>query len=169
MPIDNEQPIMVRRVNTFDTAAVLGLVSQIDSIDDLVKSAHAQFTRELENPHHEEARFVATYKGTVVGTMGCGPGPMPSKQALWADWLIVDRDHRRKNIASLLYAKIEEFALNLKKSYLCLDIGNIDNERAAYTFHVRNGFQIIGQIPDYWGNFEHLNIMAKRLLSEDRH
>lgn len=169
MPTDNEQSILVRRINDFDVVAVLELVSQIESVDDLVQSARAQFNRELESPHHEKARFVAIYEGTVVGTMGCGPGPIPSNQVLWADWLIVDRNYRRRNIASLLYAEIEEFALSLEKSCLCLDIGNIDNERAAYLFHLRNGFQIVGQIPDYWGRLEHLNIMAKCLISQDRH
>lgn len=96
--------------------------------------------------------------------MGCGPGPIPSRKALWADWLVVDRSYRRRNVASLLYAKVEEFALDLRKNYLCLDIGNIDNERAAYNFHIRNGFQLIGQIPDYWGKSEHLNIMVKHLI-----
>lgn len=169
MPTKNKQPTLIRRINFHDMTETLELVSQIKSTEDLVQSAHAQFTRELENPHPEEARFVATYDGTIVGTMGCGPGPIPSTQVLWADWLIVDFNHRRQNIASLLYKEINEFALNLKKSYLCLDIGNIDNERAAYTFHLRNGFQVVGQIPDYWGKFEHLNIMAKCLISNDRH
>ncbi|AOJ02173.1 hypothetical protein WS70_10315 [Burkholderia mayonis] len=83
--------------------------------------------------------------------------------------MIVDRDYRRRDIASLLYAEIEAFARSLEKNHMCLDIGNIDRERAAYVFHLRNGFQIVGQIPDYWGKFEHLNIMAKCLISQNRH
>ncbi|WP_082727684.1 GNAT family N-acetyltransferase [Burkholderia mayonis] len=169
MPTEKESTILVRRIEAADIQAVLRLVSQIDSPDDLTRSANLQFIRELECPGDEEARFVATHEGRIVGTMGCGPGPIPSKHVLWADWLIVDRDYRRRDIASLLYAEIEAFALSLEKNYMCLDIGNIDRERAAYVFHLRNGFQIVGQIPDYWGKFEHLNIMAKCLISQDRH
>ncbi|NRO95056.1 GNAT family N-acetyltransferase [Paraburkholderia sp. NMBU_R16] len=168
MPIDDYQSVIVRRFINSDIAAALELISQIGSPDDLARAAREQFTRELDAPHDEEVRFVAIYRSMVVGTMGCGPGPLPSKQALWADWLVVDRNHRRRKIASLLYEKVEEFASIRKKTYLCLDIGNIDNERAAFTFHLRNGFQIVGQLPDYWGELEHLNIMAKRLTPMDR-
>lgn len=156
---------LVRRIESADLPAVLRLVAQIDSPDDLARSAHLQFKRELEHPGAAEARFVATREGRIVGTMGCGPGAIPSRYALWADWLVVDRDWRRRNIASALYAEIEAFARLLGMKYLCLDIGNIDRERAAYRFHLRNGFQIVGQIQDYWGKCEHLHIMAKCLLS----
>ncbi len=94
---------------------------------------------------------------------------MPSKHALWADWLIVDRRYRRCGIAYQLYMEVEKFAVNLDKRYLCLDVGNIDSERAAYLFHRRNGFHIVGKIPDYWGDREHLHIMAKYLISRERH
>lgn len=165
MTIKDTQTIFIRHFNISDMDAVLKLISQIDSEDDLTQSASTQFMRELENPHQEEIRFVATEREIVIGTMGCGPGSIPSKNVLWADWLVVDQSYRRYGIASLLYNEIEAFALNLKKKYLCLDIGNIDKERAAYLFHLRNGFQIVGQIPDYWGTSEHLNIMAKYLIS----
>ncbi|CDL84670.1 putative GCN5-related N-acetyltransferase [Xenorhabdus szentirmaii DSM 16338] len=156
---------LIRRFNASDMEALLKLISQIESIDDLVQPARIQLMRELETPHDEEARFVAIEGDTVIGTMGCGPGAIPSKHALWADWLVVDQRYRRCGIASLLYDEIEAFALSLDKKYLCLDIGNIDKERAAYRFHLRNGFQIVGQLPDYWGKSEHLNIMAKHLIS----
>ncbi|PHM47438.1 GNAT family N-acetyltransferase [Xenorhabdus miraniensis] len=165
MAIKDTQTIFIRRFNISDMDAVLKLISQIDSEDDLTQAASIQFMRELENPHQEEIRFVATEREVIIGTMGCGPGSISSKNVLWADWLVVDQSYRRYGIASLLYSEIEAFALSLKKKYLCLDIGNIDKERAAYLFHLRNGFQIVGQIPDYWGTSEHLNIMAKYLIS----
>lgn len=37
--------VVVRRINSFDTAAVLELISQIPSSEDLVKSSCTQFTR----------------------------------------------------------------------------------------------------------------------------
>ncbi|MDE9544457.1 GNAT family N-acetyltransferase [Xenorhabdus bovienii] len=164
MIIKDTRMMFIRRFNASDMGVVLKLISQIESTDDLVQSARTQFMRELEDPHDEEARFVAVEGDLVIGTMGCGPGSIPSKHALWADWLVVDQSYRRYGIASLLYDEIEAFALSLDKKYLCLDIGNIDKERAAYRFHLRNGFQIVGQIPDYWGKSEHLNIMAKYLI-----
>lgn len=81
--------------------------------------------------------------------------------------MIVDSQYRRYGVASLLYDEIEKYALANEKTWLCLDIGNIDKERAAYRFHLRNGFQIVGQLPDYWGELEHLNIMAKSLTSKE--
>lgn len=158
--------VLIRPFVVGDMAQVLALIAQIRSEDDLVQSTRAQFSAELESPDDGLVRLVATLKGAVVGTMGAGPGPWPSKQALWADWLVVDTDHRQRGIATLLYANIEAHALRLGKAYLCLDIGNIDRERAAYLFHRRNGFQVVGQIPDYWGTFEHLHIMTKYLGAE---
>jgi GNAT superfamily N-acetyltransferase len=169
MTTEADRATLVRRIEAADVAKVLYLVEQIESPDDLARSAHLQFKRELEHPDSAEARFVAIAGGRIVGTMGCGPGAIPSRHALWMDWLIVDRNYRRRNIALALYTEIEAFAQRLGKKYLCLDIGNIDRERAAHLFHRHNGFQIIGQIPDYWGKFEHLHIMAKCLISsEDR-
>ncbi|QQZ39507.1 GNAT family N-acetyltransferase [Pseudomonas sp. SK3(2021)] len=167
MNSESGKDIYIRRFKESDVPALLRLVSQIASAEDLTQSASAQFYGELENPDHEGGRFVATQGSMVIGTMGCTAGPIPSKQVLWADWLIVDNEYRRYGIASLLYAEIEKYALEQGKRYLCLDIGNIDRERAAYLFHLRNGFQIVGQLPDYWGEFEHLNIMAKLLNSRD--
>ncbi|WP_354682255.1 GNAT family N-acetyltransferase [Cupriavidus necator] len=165
MVIEKDDQVIIRKLAASDMNAILELVSQIKSEDNLVESARAQFTLELDQPKEEVVRFVATVHDSVVGSMGCGIGPLPSRHVLWADWLIVDRNCRRNRIASLLYAKIEQHALSLGKRCLCLDIGNIDRERAAYLFHLRNGFQIVGQIPDYWGELEHLNIMAKHLDS----
>ncbi|ETS33441.1 hypothetical protein BB987_12475 [Photorhabdus temperata] len=165
MTIKSARAILIRRFNISDMEAVLKLIAQIGSEDDLTQSASIQFIRELENPHQEEIRFVATEGEEVIGTMGCSLGAIPSKYVLWADWLVVDQSYRRYGVASLLYSEIEAFALSLRKKYLCLDIGNIDKERAAYLFHLRNGFQIVGQVPDYWGKSEHLNIMAKYLIS----
>lgn len=166
MSDDGFGDVLIRPFTASDMTQALELVAQIRSQDDLMQSAHAQFSAELGRPHEGQVRLVATFKGTVVGTMGAGPGPWPSSQTLWADWLVVDADYRQRGIATLLYAQIEAHALRQGKAYLCLDIGNIDSERAAYLFHQRNGFQVVGQIPDYWGTSEHLHIMAKYLRAE---
>lgn len=163
MRSEYRKEICIRHFNESDIPALLDLVAQIASSEDLAESARIQFSNELVNHDHEGIRFVATVDGVVVGTLGCTSGPIPSMQALWADWLIVDSGYRRYGIASLLYSKIEEYACEQGRRYLCLDIGNIDQERAAYMFHLGNGFQIVGQLPDYWGDLEHLNIMAKYL------
>ncbi|MEJ8867554.1 GNAT family N-acetyltransferase [Pseudomonas jessenii] len=165
MSSEYKKNICIRPFNESDIPEMLNLVDQIVSLEDLTKSACIQFASELTDTTHEGIRFVAIADGIVVGTMGCALGPIPSKQALWADWLIVDSDYRRDGIASLLYSKIESYAFECGKRYLCLDIGNIDKERAAYQFHLSNGFQVVGQLPDYWGDCEHLNIMAKFLPS----
>ena len=165
MSVEYKKDVHIRPFNESDMSAVLNLVAQIASLEDLTKSACIQFISELTDTAHEGIRFVAIVDGVVVGTMGCALGPIPSKQVLWADWLIVDSNYRRDGIASLLYSKIENYAFERGKRYLCLDIGNIDRERAAYQFHLANGFQIVGQLPDYWGDCEHLNIMAQFLTS----
>ncbi|ENM5772126.1 GNAT family N-acetyltransferase [Vibrio mimicus] len=165
MRSEHAKNVYIRSFNESDVPALLTLVAQIVSSEDLTKSAHIQFYDELANPAFDGCRFVAIVDGMVVGTMGCTPGPIPSKQVLWADWLIVDINYRRFGIASLLYTEIEKYAIERGKRYLCLDIGNIDRERAAYLFHLSNGFQLVGQLPDYWGDYEHLNIMAKFLVS----
>jgi len=162
-----DRDICIRRFTKSDMPTVLALVAQIASGEDLTESAGQQFANELDDPKHEGGRFVAAIGDMVIGTMGCAAGLIPSKHVLWADWLIVDSEFRRCGVASLLYAEIEKYALEHKKTWLCLDIGNIDRERAAYRFHLRNGFHIVGQLPDYWGDFEHLNIMAKSLISKD--
>ncbi|PYC06701.1 hypothetical protein DMX04_02400 [Pseudomonas koreensis] len=167
MPNEPVTKIRLRRFAKADMEAVLGLVAQIASGEDLTESAGQQFANELANPQFEGGRFVATVDGRVIGTMGCAAGPIPSKYVLWADWLIVDSQYRRYGVASLLYDEIEKYALANERTWLCLDIGNIDKERAAYRFHLRNGFQIVGQLPDYWGELEHLNIMAKSLISKE--
>lgn len=158
--------VLIRRLKACDIPAVLALVAQIASGEDLAESAGQQFLTELDDPKYEGVRFVAVLDDMVIGTMGCAAGPIPSKYVLWADWLIVGGEYRQYGIASLLYAEIERYALEHGKTWLCLDIGNIDSERAAYRFHLKNGFQIVGQLPDYWGEFEHLNIMAKSLISK---
>ena len=167
MRSEHTKNIYIRHFNESDMPALLNLVAQITSLEDLTKSARIQFSSELTSTDHEGVRFVAIVDGIVVGTMGCTLGPIPSTQALWADWLIVDENYRRHGIASMLYLKIEKYALECGKRYLCLDIGNIDKERAAYQFHLGNGFQIVAQLPDYWGDYEHLNIMAKSLTSRE--
>lgn len=161
-----DQDICIRRFKKYDLSAVLLLVSQIASGEDLTESSREQFENELDDPKQEGCRFVAILGDRVIGTMGCAAGLIPSKHVLWADWLIVDSEYRRYGVASLLYAEVEKYALEHEKTWLCLDIGNIDRERAAYRFHLHNGFQIVGQLPDYWGDFEHLNIMAKSLISK---
>lgn len=158
--------IKIRPCKSYDLPHMMELISQINSQEDLSTIAEEQFRLELNHAKTDQCRFVATLESEIVGTMGCSAGPLPSPYAIWADWLVVDKAYQRLGIASLLFAEIERFAITNKKYFICLDIGNIDHERAAFMFHRNNGFQIVGQIPDYWGPHEHLNIMVKHLSQQ---
>jgi GNAT superfamily N-acetyltransferase len=157
------KPIIIKRFTAEYLDPVCNLISQISSTEDLRKLARCQFKTELETSPIKGCRVIAVHGAKIIGTMGCGPGPISSPCAVWADWLVVDEKSRRLGVASLLYEAIENYAIELDQKYICLDIGNIEFARAAFLFHQNNGFQIIGQIPDYWAAHEHLNIMVKRL------
>jgi GNAT superfamily N-acetyltransferase len=158
-PINN---LDIRQMVERDMPPVLALIGLLG--ESLIREAETQFVQELAQASNETIRLVATLGDLIIGTMGCGPGPIPSPHVVWADWIVVDRNHRRLSVASSMYAVIERHALALGKSTICLDMGNIERQRDAYDFHTRNGFQIVGVVPDYWGPSEHLNIMAKRLV-----
>ena len=54
-----DQDICIRRFIKSDMPAVLALVAQIGSSEDLTESAGEQFVRELADPNHEGDRFIA--------------------------------------------------------------------------------------------------------------
>lgn len=155
--------IYVRKMTCSDIEAILELILQFEAGSTLVDDAKVQLRQELNSASKKSVRFVACVGGKIVGTMGGGDGAFPSRRAFWADWLVVDIEFRRMGVASLLYKTLETYVRGHGVEYICLDVGNIDSERAAYLFHCRNGFHMFGQLPDYWSDFEHLSLMVKRL------
>ena len=81
---DGRCATQIRRLTAADMKKVLALVSQIAPAADLVQSARTQFEFELDQPHLAAIRLVAVVDNSVVGTLGCGAGPFPSRQALWS-------------------------------------------------------------------------------------
>lgn len=166
MKTNRAKNIVIRRLAISDVPLLVKLISQIESTVDLSVTASAQFYDELISDDGEGVRFVAVIGTEIIGTMGCAKGPIPSGFVLWADWLVVDKDYRGLGVASMLYEHVEHFAFSKGKRYLCLDMGDIDVQRAAYEFHSSNGFEVVGRLSGYWGGCEDLNIMAKFIGSE---
>jgi GNAT superfamily N-acetyltransferase len=158
-----DSSLKIRALEIADLAELNNLVSDGWPGQELGISACEQFASEIESASIENVRLVALINGRVVGTLGCNQGGIPSPNALWIDWLVVHKDYRRSRVASILYHCVEQHALKLRKNYVCLDIGNIDAEKAAFLFHTKNGFQVVGQIPNYWGDALHMNIMCKNI------
>lgn len=74
-----DQDIYIRQFKNSDMSAVLLLVAQIASGEDLTESARQQFSHELVDPKHEGSRWVAALGDRVIGTMGLRRRPHPVK------------------------------------------------------------------------------------------
>lgn len=156
--------VTVRWMAERDVDAALGIVEEFDA--GLVDEARHTFINDLRQRNEwpvRRSRLVALAGSDIVGTMGYGPGPLPSEGVYWTDWLMVRTDSRRLGIASRLYMKIEESLRSHGCRKVYLDVGTLWKQPAAVAFHSVHGYGIEGVLRDYWGTGEDLIVMAKEL------
>jgi GNAT superfamily N-acetyltransferase len=149
-----------------DLPGACELVRQFDR--SLVEEAHQCFLDDLAHPAEwptRRYRLVARFRGSVVGTMGYGPGAFVNPGVLWTDWLVVDEAWRRRGLASMIYQQLEVQLRNVGCRRVFLDVGTVFKQPDAIAFHSRHGYRIEGILQDYWDRGDDLVVMAKTLGS----
>lgn len=86
---------------------------------------------------------------------------------LWAEErthilnIAVDKDYRKRGIATKLIAKLEQSAFEQGIRYLSLEVRT--SNKTAIEFYTKQNFRIIGQRSQYYRNDEDALIMAKSI------
>ncbi len=107
----------------------------------------------------EEFRtFLACDQGAVVGAISIVL--LPPGQARLVS-IATMPEHRNQGIARRMLQKAEEVALAEGSGLMTLEVGTAN--LAALNLYLKEGFKIIGIIPDYYGRSRDAFYMEKRL------
>jgi GNAT superfamily N-acetyltransferase len=157
---------LLRPMRIDDLVGACELVRQFDPA--LVELAQAAFQDDLGLPvewPERRYRLIAEHAGQIVGTMGYGPGAMPSDGIMWTNWLMISDQRRRTGVGSAIYTELESILQKVGCRKVYLDVGTVFKQPDAIAFHTRHGYRIEGILYDYWGSGDDLVIMSKELLS----
>lgn len=110
---------------------------------------------------YSSKRFLAFDKNKIVGICGIYSWKQHPKDICWLGWYAVLPEYRNKRIGS----KLLKYTLNYakKKGYriFCIETTNHRNQSEARDLYKRFGFKKVGQIPNFWGNYDILFLSKK--------
>ncbi|MDD3647913.1 MAG: GNAT family N-acetyltransferase [Candidatus Dojkabacteria bacterium] len=119
----------------------------------------------LENPFHQYWYFED--KGKIVAALGIRKNKYGSNgYEMDSDYVAVHKNYRRKGLASRLLKTAENFVKKHRGRYLHILTCDIPSYTPARTFFVKNGYEQVGKIPDYYvpgeGRIDFMKIFRKR-------
>jgi len=66
------------------------------------------------------------------------------------DYFAVHKNHRKQGMASLLLKEVEKFVRGNKGRYIHALSCDIDSYAAARAFYLKNGYEKVAEVPDYY-------------------
>jgi len=155
----------IRRLQEDDLPNIAGLVYRIMGTKDAKRAVvdiKETLSEKEESPFKFEDLFVVEIGGSIVAAGG-----------VWAlkhdpdvarlDWFMVDKQHQRKGLGTMLLKKIEEFLGKKGVRLIMAETSSRSTYRAAVNFWEKNGFREMAKIPNYWEDGSACLYFIKRL------
>ena len=106
--------------------------------------------------------FVAEVETAVVGYICYGPTPMT--EGTWdMYWLAVSVEKRGNGIGTALVAHAEDRISEAQGRLVIIETSSMPEYEMTRHFHIRQGYDMIAHIPDFYALGDDKLIMAKRL------
>ncbi len=101
--------------------------------------------------HHHFYWYVENDKNEVIAAIGVRENDFRSGgYEMVDDYLAVHRDYRRQGIATRLLQKAEKYIQEKKGRYLYIESCDIESYEPAHQFYRKNGFKVVGAVPNYY-------------------
>lgn len=111
-----------------------------------------------------ERNYVAwSDAGEIIGVCGYSPDKYRTPNILWLTWFYVRQDYVGTLAGYYLFRQVEEQARKTNARKLYLDTGNEPVYANARRFYQSAGFEVEGELIDYYGSGEHMIVMGKAL------
>jgi len=88
-------------------------------------------------------------QGLVIGYMCYGPTPM-ARGAFDLYWIAVDPDYQEQGAGSKLLSFLDEVVKARGGRMILADTSTVPHFEKTQKFYLRNGFQEVARIPDYY-------------------
>jgi len=103
----------------------------------------------LSNKNHQY--WYVEDKGKIVGAIGVRENKYGSGgYEMDSDYIAVHKNYRRKGIAKQLLQTMEDYVKSKDGRYIHILTCDIESYKPAINFYANNGYQKVGEIPDYY-------------------
>jgi len=117
----------------------------------------------LDNERHRY--WYVEDNGEIVGAIGIRENKYGSGgYEMDSDYVAVHKDYRRKGIADMLLQDAEKFVREMGGRYIHVLTCDIESYKPANIFYEKNGYQKVGEIPDYYVEGEGRIDFFKKLI-----
>jgi ribosomal protein S18 acetylase RimI-like enzyme len=105
----------------------------------------------LKDPVQKDYQIYCTVddQGQIMGYICYGPTPM-TQGTFDLYWIAVDPDFQGKGMGSKLLDFLEKMVKELKGRILLADTSSVPQYEKTKSFYLKNGFQEVARIPDYY-------------------
>jgi ribosomal protein S18 acetylase RimI-like enzyme len=105
----------------------------------------------VKYPHQKDYQIdcMANGQDQPIGYICYGPAPM-TEGTFDLYWIVVDSGYQSQGIGSRLLTFLEKRVRERHGRMILIDTSSIDQYEKAQKFYLRNGFQEVARIPDYY-------------------
>jgi ribosomal protein S18 acetylase RimI-like enzyme len=105
----------------------------------------------LRDPNHRDYRIhcMVDDQDQTIGFICYGPTPM-TQGTFDLYWIAVDPDFQRQGVGSTLLVSLEEMVKAKGGRMILADASTIPHYEKTRRFYLKNGFQEVARIPDYY-------------------
>ena len=163
--------VQVERIQKRDFDAVFTLLRT--SLPDFGEIDAENFRRDFEKNFREHEQdthyFVARHEdGRVLGLVGYGRENL-SADTYYLGWFVVDVSVQRSGIGDTLLQRVEKELIQggRARQLIVREWDQGANDPAA-RFYVKNGFEKIAVLPEYWDDWADMAIYRKRFKASQK-
>jgi ribosomal protein S18 acetylase RimI-like enzyme len=118
----------------------------------------------LKDPVQKDYRIycIVDDRGQIMGYICYGPTPM-TQGTFDLYWIAVDPDFQGKGMGSRLLDFLEKMVKKLKGRIILADTSSVPQYEKTKDFYLKNGFQEVARVPDYYHSGNDRITFCKRL------
>ena len=154
----------IRRLQPADRAALLAILQKVNVFDPQeVDVAMELVDIAIGSPMQTDYRlFVLEQENEVVGYHCTGRRPL-TDGVYDLYWIVVDPDRAGKGAGSLLLHHAEEFVREQMGRWILAETSSRDLYQKTRDFYLRNNYEVLALIPDFYSVGDSLCIYGKRI------
>ena len=142
----------IRSLIEKDRATLLSMLIRTQSFTpEEIEVAMELIDSVLKDPTQEDYRIRCTVdnQDQVIGYVCYGAAPM-TQGTFDLYWIAVDPDYQKQGAGSILLDSLEEMLKTEGGRMILADASTIPHYEKTRGFYLKNGFQEVGRVPDYY-------------------
>jgi ribosomal protein S18 acetylase RimI-like enzyme len=157
---------MIRETRLEDTSALLAITQGTDMFQPADVEALQAVLHDYHHSEYSEEHCCVTYEqdGQVIGFAYYAPASMTDRTwYLW--WIVVSKQIQARGIGGQLLRHVEDDLRSQRGRLLLLETSSLPSYELTRRFYLKNGYDILAVLKDYYADGHDMVVFRKRLSS----